>query len=664
MSISLNEAMIRELQRSDGPYAKYEYRSDVHKSLYSYGTAGFRELVEELSPICFRVGIAMSLLSYIVSYGVNLPLTTIDHNVSSVVGSSCPVHLGIMITASHNTYQYNGMKCIHVDGGMIPAGMESFITNIVNLRTVSAVIEFGRDCLSRFHSFSPLCQQPTIHVGYDTRQHSINLLQCIVDGIKLFQVTGTTKTACHIQNHHVVTTPILHHIVMHANAFYGTHHFLSSYIPLRFNVVGYYDLIVQAYTALVRTLSFDEASGRSPKTLVVDCACGVGYVHLYQIQKVLLNQDYPVHKDSTTLQLCNPPNVSYPERLNEQCGSEFVQKQQSMCTWYAHPFYIDDFKEECATPLQTHRFSYCASLDGDGDRIVFFGSRTQTSLPSSKGDILLLDGDHISCLICQFINDEICILQKYSRHVSYGSKNTDGSGHWAIAIGVVQTAYANGASTAYLHSQQIPVIQAKTGVKHVHAAAHENFDVGVYFESNGHGTVVFNNMYFQFLSSIEQSLSEPDWISKLKSDSGLSAERVIFAYQRCKALPCLVNQAVGDAISDLLLIDAILYLKNWTLLDWYSSLYFNLPSRQLKVKVIDRSIIKTNENETECLAPTMVQPALNKLMEENAPDGRVFIRPSGTEDVVRIYAEASSPEAAQDLAQQAVAIVQLYCGGV
>jgi phosphoacetylglucosamine mutase len=356
--------------------------------------------------------------------------------------------------------------------------------------------------------------------------------------------------------------------------------------------------------------------------------------------------------------LCNPPNVSYPERLNERCGSEFVQKQQSMCTWYTHPFCINDLEEECTAPLQTQNFSYCASLDGDGDRIVFFGCRLQTSSSSNKSEIFLLDGDHISCLICQFIKEEVRVLQKYLRHVC------DDSDDWTVTIGVVQTAYANGASTAYLHSQQILAVQAKTGVKYVHAAAHDNFDIGVYFESNGHGTVLFNTKFYRFLSFIEQSLLTPDWIRILESDSGLSADRVVCAYQRCKALPCLVNQAVGDAISDLLLIDAILYLKNWTLFDWYSSLYTNLPSRQLKVKVKDRSIIKTNENETECLVPAMVQPALNKLMEENAPDGRVFIRPSGTEDVVRIYAEASTPEAAQDLAQQAVEIVQLYCGGV
>ena len=34
---------------------------------------------------------------------------------------------------------------------------------------------------------------------------------------------------------------------------------------------------------------------------------------------------------------------------------------------------------------------------------------------------------------------------------------------------------------------------AKTGVKNVHKAAEEHFDIGVYFESNGHGTALFSD---------------------------------------------------------------------------------------------------------------------------------------------------------------------------
>ena len=39
--------------------------------------------------------------------------------------------------------------------------------------------------------------------------------------------------------------------------------------------------------------------------------------------------------------------------------------------------------------------------------------------------------------------------------------------------------------------QNVPVACAKTGVKHLHHAALD-FDIGVYFEANGHGTVIFS----------------------------------------------------------------------------------------------------------------------------------------------------------------------------
>ena len=212
---------------------------------------------------------------------------------------------------------------------------------------------------------------------------------------------------------------------------------------------------------------------------------------------------------------------------------------------------------------------------------------------------------------------------------------------------------------------------AKTGVKYVHAAAHDNYDIGIYFESNGHGTVIFNDAYYRYLNDIEQILYSSSSSSSSHHDSdGIAATKrpdpnVFCAYQRLKILPSLINQAVGDAISDLLLIDAILYIKDWTLSDWYTSLYTNLPSRQMKVKVLDRTIIHTNDSETQCLSPVAVQPALDQLMEQYATvQARIFIRPSGTEDVVRVYAEATTQESADALAQKAITIVQEFCGGL
>jgi phosphoacetylglucosamine mutase len=44
--------------------------------------------------------------------------------------------------------------------------------------------------------------------------------------------------------------------------------------------------------------------------------------------------------------------------------------------------------------------------------------------------------------------------------------------------------------------------------------------------------------------------------------------------------------------------------------------------------------------------------------------GRCFVRPSGTEDVVRIYAEADTRENVDQLSAKAEGIVHALCGGI
>lgn len=77
----------------------------------------------------------------------------------------------------------------------------------------------------------------------------------------------------------------------------------------------------------------------------------------------------------------------------------------------------------------------------------------------------------------------------------------------------------------------------------------------------------------------------------------------------------------------------------------------------------DRTIIKCNEDETRCIAPAEIQPAIDKVVEE-IPKGRSFVRPSGTENVVRVYAEAETMEQANKLALEVERIVYDYAKGI
>ena len=66
---------------------------------------------------------------------------------------------------------------------------------------------------------------------------------------------------------------------------------------------------------------------------------------------------------------------------------------------------------------------------------------------------------------------------------------------------MVQTAYANGASTNYLKSKGLTCELAATGVKNLHPAA-INYDIGIYCESNGHGTFHVNHDKLHVLTGI------------------------------------------------------------------------------------------------------------------------------------------------------------------
>jgi phosphoacetylglucosamine mutase len=66
--------------------------------------------------------------------------------------------------------------------------------------------------------------------------------------------------------------------------------------------------------------------------------------------------------------------------------------------------------------------------------------------------------------------------------------------------------------------------------------------------------------------------------------------------------------------------------------------------------VPDKSLLKCSDDETYLVEPKSLQDALNVAM-TSVNNGRCFVRPSGTEDVVRIYAEAATVEEVEKLTE-------------
>lgn len=258
----------------------------------------------------------------------------------------------------------------------------------------------------------------------------------------------------------------------------------------------------------------------------------------------------------------------------------------------------------------------CCSLDGDADRIMYY-------FVSSDNSFHLLDGDRIATLAALFIGD-------LARNAGLGEK---------LKVGVVQTAYANVASTSYITQDlRLPVVCTPTGVKHLHHAA-TKFDVGVYFEANGHGTVVFSDVALKRIGKYEpQSPAQSSALTTLR------------------ALTALINQTVGDALSDLLLVEIILAHKAWSPREWDLT-YTDLPNRLGRIEVANRYIFKTTDAERKLESPVGVQSQIDALVGKYK-NGRSFVRASGTEDAVRVYAEAATKGEADELAAKVADVVK------
>ena len=150
--------------------------------------------------------------------------------------------------------------------------------------------------------------------------------------------------------------------------------------------------------------SFLRKAGRPKITpLVIDCANGVGAPIAAKLSKYL-GESIPLILENTS--------ITTPGALNNACGADFVKTMQKL-----PPSLVEVLK-----PGQR-----ACSLDGDADRLMYY-------YLDDRGYFSMLDGDKIAALVAAFIVDLVKLAGLEP----------------AIKVGVVQTAYANGASTRYL----------------------------------------------------------------------------------------------------------------------------------------------------------------------------------------------------------------------
>ena len=75
--------------------------------------------------------------------------------------------------------------------------------------------------------------------------------------------------------------------------------------------------------------------------------------------------------------------------------------------------------------------------------------------------------------------------------------------------------------------------------------------------------------------------------------------------------------------------------------------------------VSDRSKFKTTDQERKLVEPKGLQERIEGLMNKYK-EGRSFVRASGTEEAVRVYAEAGTRSEADELAYKVADLLQGY----
>ena len=390
------------------------------------------------------------------------------------MGSRC---IGLMVTASHNAECDNGVKLVDADGGMMTQSWEPYAVELANTHEISEIMTL-LEKIAQMEGITATTASVII-IGRDTRPHSEELANCIVLGARAFGAI--------VHDMGLVTTPQLHFIVQQINkAEAGTFPIMT--MDRTAALLEYHTTLANGYLSLRDSAIVDgdddDVRGHTmcsaTDVIVIDGSNGIGAIAIQELTKIV-NTIRP-----GALQI-DMRNGAYAGPVNEGCGAEHVQKGQ--------------IPPSGVSPADVGQIM--CSYDGDADRIVF---HAYLKMPDTSVKWVLLDGDKIAAILSVLLANEL---------KEAGLAST-------FKMGVVQTAYANGASTKFLHDHDIKVVMAKTGVKYLHHKALE-FDLGVYFEANGHGTVLMSDAFLTRLSQWEKQDVGNDKIKNASSSSSSSS---------------------------------------------------------------------------------------------------------------------------------------------
>jgi phosphoacetylglucosamine mutase len=614
----------------------------------SYGTSGFRYNHKILLRHGERIGRAIALLC------VRRMLERIEQN-SCLACEVIPSSLestpkvvkvvgtwGLMVTASHNPPEDNGVKLVDSEGKMVRDDEERFLVRVVNKNSDLS------DVLSEFQELSGLNRSDLqfnanhlqMVIARDTRGSGRQIASLLSDGMRqiLRDIHIIDIGHCTTPELHIITTKYVNprsEYFAYPSIIPPMNHFLST-----LDIDLHTDMIFGPgpNTYYVRSIrSMIERYGVNLESNVVDCANGVGGLTLKNILKLRERSPLIINNDR-------------PECLNSGCGSDYVETHTDV--FFTNLIETDQFRDLWLQTREGRRYVmkgltgqdsqpssnihsisdhlFC-SFDGDADRIVFYYFDLSKSRYADLNDlrIRLMNGDHISALILRYVTKLLHHAPHLTSHPDF--KNSDET----VNIGVIYTPYSDGNFVRYIeevsskmtekndririHKRCVPI-----GVKNLIRAA-ESYDIAIYYESNGHGSVIVNKEY---------------------GIPGLRALRQLF------------NQVIGDGIMNLIGVQYILQQMKMSPAKFFS-IFTKCKSVMKKIEVNEDIRSQFKMDGIDLVEPKEVIKKLEDI-ESQYLNTRVYIRPSGTEPILRAYIETENSDRLNDVTKLVMNIIAEY----